>query len=262
MSDWANEGLPSGQRKGYAYMVDAGLERTPFDTSQPRQQRINTLGRREFTVAFQLTHAQLQDAITFLEAQGSDWFTMPLLSGEDTNSPCFDLTVRIITDYEVAPVGLKTGYYSLSFQVEQKKTDFITDGQYVSHLYTTTPYAIEQTESMECARSAVTSIVISGGPLEEMECDPSPPLNISLLVTIIIITTSITESMECEAQAPLDASLYVTADFISTSITESMECDPQGPQDGTLTTTITLESYSLNESMECEPQGPSDGTLI
>jgi hypothetical protein len=118
MSDWTDLDLPVPETTSYGYTVDAGLQRTPFSTANPKQRRKYETNKRIFSVAVQLTQAQLAIAESNIQLHGYTWFTMPLLSGRDETDVVSDHSVRLIDNYQVSAVGWNL--YKLSMTLEDR----------------------------------------------------------------------------------------------------------------------------------------------
>ena len=113
MSDWADQGLPNPEKTGYGYSISAGLLQAPVATAQPQQRRVQTADRKEFTLVFRFTLAELKIAATYLAATG--WFTIDLLSGQ--NPAVFtEHSVRVISKIKKKFLG--PDFAEMSFTVE------------------------------------------------------------------------------------------------------------------------------------------------
>lgn len=117
MSDWSDMGFPQPDSSSYGYDVDAGLLRTKFGAAKPRQTRAYETGKRTFTITVTFDYVLLTDIETFLYERGFNWFTIDLVSGEDT-SVMEPICVRLIEFYTVTNKG--DGVYQVSFKAEQK----------------------------------------------------------------------------------------------------------------------------------------------
>ena len=118
MSDWSDAGLPAPRINPYSYIVDADLDRTPFDWPRKLQEQISNINRSEFTLEFLLTHAELKLAEAFIASSGYSWFTMDLLSGITYVDPCYAIRVRLISNYTVSSQSKAANLFSLKTTVE------------------------------------------------------------------------------------------------------------------------------------------------
>lgn len=110
---WEALGLPAPQASDYGYDVDTGLQRTPFETAQPRQRKRHTAWNRTFTLSFLLSQAELQIAEAALKADGYSWFQMKLVS---RGGVLVDHLVRLIEPWSVS--AFSPEFFTLSLQVE------------------------------------------------------------------------------------------------------------------------------------------------
>jgi hypothetical protein len=115
MSTWSDLGLPYPEAPGYSYVVDPGLQRTPFAAAAPRQSRQFAQAKKTFTLNFLLSVAQLKIATNFLEQYGFQSFSIELLSGA-AEDLVRSHNVKLIKDFSVSALAYNT--YRLSADVE------------------------------------------------------------------------------------------------------------------------------------------------
>lgn len=113
MSDWSDLGLPAFEVPGYGYSIESSLIRTPFETPQPGQSRLNRANRKTFSAEVLLTQHELSIAETFLNTgAGYVGFTVGLLTG----GGYVELGVRACEGFQVTPIGYNT--YRLRLRLE------------------------------------------------------------------------------------------------------------------------------------------------
>jgi hypothetical protein len=103
-------GLPYPDVEGYSYTIRNGIVRTAFDDGTFRQRRQYTHWPRTWNLQFTINVDTWHTMSGFLAVAGSNWFTMPLVSGE--SSDVADHTVRLLggpvvtADYQQLIVNL------------------------------------------------------------------------------------------------------------------------------------------------------------
>lgn len=101
---------------GYRYRSDAGLSRVPMTDGVIRQRRLWTNARATLGLRFVLTLAEIEAAEAFLEAQGGDWFTLRLVTGQGGGAPALHL-VRMTEDSQIRALN-NLSHYELLLTVE------------------------------------------------------------------------------------------------------------------------------------------------
>ena len=119
MSAWTDLGLPLPNAKGYGYVRDAALLRTPFDNALPDQDQKNANWRKTFNVSWNLSLEQLSIAEQYLLQYGYSWFDLELVSNETPIDELISIhQIRLISNYTVKPIG--GIYFQLSANIESR----------------------------------------------------------------------------------------------------------------------------------------------
>lgn len=121
MSAWADLGLPLPNARGYGYLRDAALVRSPFVSAMQDQDQRNTNWRKTFEISWNLTLEQLPIAEQYLLQYGYSWFDIELLSNDTPVNEIISLhSARLISDYKVSALG--GTYFRLNATLEGELT--------------------------------------------------------------------------------------------------------------------------------------------
>ena len=112
----SNYSIP--RRSDYTYQKDAGLERTSMLSGVTRQRRKWRDGRRTATVSFEVPTADLYEMEAWVAEYGYDWFTMRLVTGDNTGLEAEPHIVRIMADPSYGDVYGENITITLSIEVQ------------------------------------------------------------------------------------------------------------------------------------------------
>jgi len=113
---WGDLRLPPPD-VGSRYRIGLGLVRTRFRDGGVRQRRRYTHWPRQWRLEWTLSADQWHTMSAFLAEYGSDYFAMPLVSGEDGAGAVSAHNVRMIGDVDVS--GIAQGALRVRLDVEQ-----------------------------------------------------------------------------------------------------------------------------------------------
>jgi hypothetical protein len=175
---WIDLGLPAAIANSYGYTTDAGLRRTSQSTAEPRQKRDYATDKREFSVSFLLTTAQLRTAENYLQEYGYTWFPLPLSSGDSTEGVS-TLYVKLIDDPTITAAGSKNAW-AMAVKLEQ----YVAFEQSV--FVTTTLYPQDAEERFYLAAPGPLTWVVGGSVIydsDQMSCTAPPSISGTLVLT-------------------------------------------------------------------------------
>jgi len=114
---WADAGFPLPNLSGYAYSRDAGLVRTQMQSGAVRQRRRWTVGRRTATITFPIATDMLYALEEFVNQQGPAWFTMGLVTGDNSSQVAAPHVVRITANPAYSSLQGETIEVALSLEI-------------------------------------------------------------------------------------------------------------------------------------------------
>lgn len=100
-SDWSLAGFPLPLVSGYQYAANDSLVRTQMASGEYRQRRRWRDGYRKAQVTFEIDRALIASFETFLDAQGAGWFTMPMVTGDNSSAVAVSHPVRLTGNISV-----------------------------------------------------------------------------------------------------------------------------------------------------------------
>ena len=115
MSDWEDAGLPCIMQEGYSVTRDIGLLRTPFVSPNIRQTAGYKQPQWNFQCSIILSRDLLKTAEDFLDANGYDWFTIPLVS----DGCLSEHTVRLTGAYSISTYDSTGANFKLTFPAQR-----------------------------------------------------------------------------------------------------------------------------------------------
>lgn len=106
------------QAEGYSYATDLALLTSAQSSGYTRQRRTYLHNASKFSLSFNLTASQASDLRTWLQ-ENNDWFTIPLLSGNDASATCqvYETNVRRTSSIEATRAGA-SDLFTVRFEVE------------------------------------------------------------------------------------------------------------------------------------------------
>lgn len=97
---WSAAGFPSPTLSGYSYAADMNVVRTKMTSGRYRQRRRWAYGWRQSKLTFRIPTGSLASLRVFLEGTRFSWFTMGMVSGDNTVAQVEPHVVRVIKDPE------------------------------------------------------------------------------------------------------------------------------------------------------------------
>lgn len=114
--EWSLNGFPPPVVSSYGYSKDAGLVRTEFRSGATRQRRRWGDGRRSVTATFNIQTEDLFALETFINTKGYTWFTMGLITSDNSSDHIRLHTVRIKGNPKAGNIYGDT--FSMSLELE------------------------------------------------------------------------------------------------------------------------------------------------
>jgi hypothetical protein len=116
-NEWEIAGLPPPLVDGYQYKANDVLVRTQMASGAWRQRRTWTDGYRTVSVTFSITLPRLSVVEDFVDSKGANWFTMGLVTGNNSTAVRSTYVVRITEDISVDEVDGVRAKVSLPIEI-------------------------------------------------------------------------------------------------------------------------------------------------
>lgn len=116
--EWSVAGFPPPVVSSYGYSKDAGITRTEFRSGATRQRRRWGDGRRTVNATFNILSEDLYSLESFINEKGYDWFTIGLITGDNTSEHVRVHVARVKGDPQVGSMYGDTLSMSLELELQ------------------------------------------------------------------------------------------------------------------------------------------------